>query len=65
VLAQEPYAVGFAIPGDPAARGHASVRLMIGKNRPSSHDDMATARRHGHSPTTMFRTYAAWMDGAP
>jgi hypothetical protein len=32
---------------------------MIGKN------SLFVARQHGHSLTTMFRTYAAWMDGAP
>jgi hypothetical protein len=31
---------------------------MIGKN------PLLVARQHGHSLTTMFRTYAAWMDGA-
>jgi hypothetical protein len=31
---------------------------MIGKN------PLWVSRQHGHSLTTMFRTYAAWMDGA-
>jgi len=32
---------------------------MIGKN------PLFVARQHGHSVTTMFRTYAAWMQNAP
>jgi hypothetical protein len=31
---------------------------MIGKN------PLFVSRQHGHSVTTMWRTYAAWMDGA-
>ena len=31
---------------------------MIGKN------PLFIARQHGHSLVTMWRTYAAWMDGA-
>jgi integrase len=40
---------------------HTSVswNLMIGKN------PLFVSRQHGHSVTTMWRTYAAWMDGAP
>jgi hypothetical protein len=35
-----------------------SWNLMIGKN------PLFVARQHGHSLVTMWRTYAAWMDGA-
>jgi len=31
---------------------------MIGKN------PLFVSRQHGHSVTTMWRTYAAWMEGA-
>jgi integrase len=39
---------------------HTSVswNLMIGKN------PLFVSRQHGHSVTTMWRTYAAWMEGA-
>lgn len=45
----------------PYCARHASVswNLMIGKK------PLFVARQHGYSPTTMFRIYAAWMDGAP
>jgi integrase len=44
----------------PYCARHTSVRwnLMIGKN------PLLVSRQHGHSVTTMWRTYAAWMDGA-
>jgi integrase len=44
----------------PYSARHSSVswNLMIGKN------PLWVSRQHGHSLTTMFRTYAAWMDGA-
>ena len=32
---------------------------MIGKN------PLFVVRQHGHSVSTMFRTYAAWMQNAP
>jgi hypothetical protein len=35
-----------------------SWNLMIGKN------PLFVSRQHGHSVTTMWRTYAAWMEGA-
>jgi hypothetical protein len=39
---------------------HSSVswNLMLGKNV------LWVAKQHGHSITTMLRTYAAWTDGA-
>jgi len=45
----------------PYVARHTSVswNLMIGKN------PLFVARQHGHSVTTMFRTYAAWMQNAP
>jgi integrase len=45
----------------PYCARHTSVswNLMIGKN------PLFVSKQHGHSITTMFRTYAAWMDGAP
>ena len=44
----------------PYSARHTSVswNLMIGKN------PLFVSRQHGHSVTTMWRTYAAWMDGA-
>jgi hypothetical protein len=44
----------------PYCARHSSVswNLMIGKN------PLFVARQHGHSLITMWRTYAAWMDGA-
>jgi len=44
----------------PYCARHSSVswNLMIGKN------PLFVARQHGHSLVTMWRTYAAWMDGA-
>jgi site-specific recombinase XerD len=44
----------------PYCARHTSVswNLMIGKN------PLFVSRQHGHSVTTMWRTYAAWMDGA-
>ncbi len=44
----------------PYSARHSSVswNLMIGKN------PLFVARQHGHSLVTMWRTYAAWMDGA-
>jgi hypothetical protein len=44
----------------PYCARHSSVswNLMIGKN------PLFIARQHGHSLVTMWRTYAAWMDGA-
>src|SRR5258708_7209501 len=44
----------------PYCAPHTSVswNLMIGKN------PLFVSRQHGHSVTTMWRTYAAWMDGA-
>ena len=44
----------------PYCARHTSVswNLMIGKN------PLWVSRQHGHSLTTMFRTYAAWTDGA-
>jgi hypothetical protein len=32
---------------------------MLGKS------PLWVAKQHGHSPTTMLRTYAAWTEGAP
>jgi integrase len=45
----------------PYCARHTSVswNLMIGKN------PLVVSRQHGHSVTTMWRTYAAWMEGAP
>jgi integrase len=45
----------------PYVARHTSVswNLMIGKN------PLFVARQHRHSVTTMFRTYAAWMQNAP
>ena len=45
----------------PYVARHTSVswNLMIGKN------PLFVARQHGHSVSTMFRTYAAWMQNAP
>jgi hypothetical protein len=45
----------------PYCARHTSVswNLMIGKN------PLFVSRQHGHSVTTMWRTYAAWMEGAP
>ncbi len=44
----------------PYCARHTSVswNLMIGKN------PLFVSRQHGHSVTTMWRTYAAWMEGA-
>jgi hypothetical protein len=44
----------------PYCARHTSVswHLMIGKN------PLFVSRQHGHSVTTMWRTYASWMEGA-
>ena len=44
----------------PYCARHTSVswNLIIGKN------PLFVSRQHGHSVTTMWRTYAAWMEGA-
>jgi flavorubredoxin len=44
----------------PYCARHSSVswNLMVGKS------PLFVSRQHGHSVTTMWRTYAAWMDDA-